>query len=251
MRPTIREKKKKSPRLRKSLCCSTTDTLVSYRGLNQSEIVKGGPPLWLAVVQIFLYVCVCVCVCAFEDACAAAVRQRERWVVEMLAALSLNLLCSVNVWQSLQDSAIAEYIENSAIFQIAADFALRRVLWRHRNAHSVKERLFLSSKNGMNSFAFSSCPIYKSYIGQTNRKRNKSALLVWATDRLSARTGAAGCSRSRDTVIHGAGRYSEVVEFTAESITSLSNLVRSIQIRHIIMLKLQISEQTPLMWKPG
>ncbi len=65
MRPAIREKKKKSPRLRKSLCCSTTDTLVSYRGLNQSEIVKGGPPLWLAVVQIFLYVCVCVwrCVC--------------------------------------------------------------------------------------------------------------------------------------------------------------------------------------------
>ncbi len=140
---------------------------------------------------------------------------------------------------------------NSAIFQIAADFALRRVLWRHRNAHSVKERLFLSSKNGMNSFAFSSCTIYKSYIGQTNRKRNKSALLVWATDRLSARTGAAGCSRSRDTVIHSAGRYSEVVEFTAESITSLSNLVRSIQIRHRIMLKLQISEQTPLMWKTG
>ncbi len=40
---------------------------------------------------------VLVCVCAFEDACAAAVRQRERLVVEMLAALSLNLLCSVNV----------------------------------------------------------------------------------------------------------------------------------------------------------
>ncbi len=43
----------------------------------------------------------------------------------------------------------------------------------------------------------------------------------------------------------------KVVEFTAESITSLSNLVRSIQIRHRIMLKLQTSEQTPLMWKPG
>ncbi len=131
----------------------------------------------------------------------------------MHAALSLNLICSVSVWQSLQDSAIAEFIakscKHSAIFQIAADFALRRVLWRYRNAHSVKERLFLSSKNGMNSFAFSSCTIYKSYIGQTNRKRNKSALLVWATDRLSARTGAAGCSRSRDTVIHSAGRYSE------------------------------------------
>ncbi len=90
MRPAIREKKKKSPRLRKSLYCSTTDTLVSYRGLNQSEIVKGGPPLWLAVVQIFLCVCVCVCVCAFEDACAAAVRQRERWVVEMHAGSSFS-----------------------------------------------------------------------------------------------------------------------------------------------------------------
>ncbi len=43
----------------------------------------------------------------------------------------------------------------------------------------------------------------------------------------------------------------KVVEFTAETITSLSNLVRSIQIRHRIMLKLQTSEQTPLMWKPG
>ncbi len=42
-------------------------------------------------------VCVCVCVCAFEDACAAAVKQRERLVVEMHAALSLNLLYSVNV----------------------------------------------------------------------------------------------------------------------------------------------------------
>ncbi len=43
----------------------------------------------------------------------------------------------------------------------------------------------------------------------------------------------------------------KAVELAAESITSLSDLVRSIQIRHIIMLKLQISEQTPLMWKTG
>ncbi len=63
------------------------------------------------------------------------------------------------------------------------DFWLRRVPWCHRNAHSVKERLFLSLKNGMNSLAFSSWPIYKSYIGQVNQKRNESALLVWATRR--------------------------------------------------------------------
>ncbi len=38
----------------------------------------------------------------------------------------------------------------------------------------------------------------------------------------------------------------KVVEFIAESITSLSNLVRSIQIRRRILLKKRISEQTPL-----
>ncbi len=32
----------------------------------------------------------CVCVRAFEDACAAAVRQRERWVVEMQAGSSFS-----------------------------------------------------------------------------------------------------------------------------------------------------------------
>ncbi len=28
----------------KKICCSPTDTLGSYRGLNQSEMVKGRPP---------------------------------------------------------------------------------------------------------------------------------------------------------------------------------------------------------------
>ncbi len=162
--------------------------------------MKGGPPLWLAVVQIFLYVCVCVC--AFEDECAAAVKQRERLVVEMHSSFSESAVFSecLTVPPGLCDRWIYRKIKQTPLFsKLPSDFALRRVLWRHRNAHSVKERLFLSSKNGMNSFAFSSFPIYKSYIGQTNRKRNKSALLVWATDRLSARTGAAGCTRHRYT----------------------------------------------------
>ncbi len=68
-------KEKKYPRLRNSVVEQTTPPLGLYRGLNQSEIVKGGPPLWLAVVQIFLYVCVRVDKCV---TCAAAVRQRER-----------------------------------------------------------------------------------------------------------------------------------------------------------------------------
>ncbi len=86
----------------------------------------------------------------------------------------------------------------------------------------------------------------------TNRKRNKSALLVWATDRLSARTGAAAALDHATPLYTALGdTVKKVVELAAESITFLSDLVRSIQIRHIIMLKLQISEQTPLMWKTG
>ncbi len=95
--------------------------------------------------------------------------------------------------------------------KVSADFGLRRVPWRHRNVHSVKERLFLSLKkwNEQPCVLFTSDLQELSYIGQPNWTRNKSALLVWATDRLSAQAGAADCSRSCDTVIHSAGRYSE------------------------------------------
>ncbi len=118
-----------------------------------------------------------------------------------------------------------------------------------------QRRLFLSLKNGMNSLAFSSCPIYKSYIGQTNRKRNESTLLVWATRRrpfiCSGRSH--GLLYDHATPLYTAlgDTVKKVVEFAAKSVKSLSNLVRSIQIRCRILLKLRISEQTPLMWKPG
>ncbi len=70
MRPAIREKKKKSPRLSVSFC--NRHTLGSYRGLNQSEIVKGGPPPLIGHGPD-----IPVRVCASENACDAAVRQRE------------------------------------------------------------------------------------------------------------------------------------------------------------------------------
>ncbi len=71
MRPAIREKKKKYPRLRNSVVQQKTPPLGLYRGLNQSEIVKGGPPPLIGRGPD-----IPVCVCAFEDACAAAVRER-------------------------------------------------------------------------------------------------------------------------------------------------------------------------------
>ncbi len=76
--------------------------------------------------------------------------------------------------------------------------------------HAFSQRKVVSQfENGMNSLVFSSCPTYKSHIGQTNQKRRESTLLVWDKDHLSARARAVGCSRARDTIIHSAGRYSE------------------------------------------
>ncbi len=76
MRPAIPQKKKKYPRLRNSVVQQKTPPLGLYRGLNQSEKVKGGPPLWLAVVQIFL----CVCVCVWRCVCCWLQSDREREV---------------------------------------------------------------------------------------------------------------------------------------------------------------------------
>ncbi len=47
------------------------------------------------------------------------------------------------------------FIIVSQIFIIVADFGLRRIPRHQRNAHSVKTKLFLSLKKGMNSLAFS------------------------------------------------------------------------------------------------
>ncbi len=76
MRPAIREKKKISATQKVSLLFDNRHvSLISWsKPIRDSEgrtppLIGRGPDI---------PVCVCVCVCAFEDACAAAVRQRER-----------------------------------------------------------------------------------------------------------------------------------------------------------------------------
>ncbi len=66
------ERKKLSATRKVSLSFNNRHTLGSYRGLNQSEIVKGGPPSLIGRGPD-----IPVRVCMF-DASAAAVRQRER-----------------------------------------------------------------------------------------------------------------------------------------------------------------------------
>ncbi len=83
MRPAIREKKKKS--IRDSETQQKTLPLGLYRGLNQSEIVKGGPPPLIGRGPD-----IPVCVCArlqMRHVCCCSQTERKRWVVEMRAVL--------------------------------------------------------------------------------------------------------------------------------------------------------------------
>ncbi len=61
--PFKKKKKKVSTTMKVSLWFNNRHTLGPYSGLNQSEIVKGDIPVRM-------------CVCTFENACAAAVRER-------------------------------------------------------------------------------------------------------------------------------------------------------------------------------
>ncbi len=162
-----------------------------------------------------------------------------------------RILRSLNLSQNQANSAIIANFPNCRRF--STDFALRRVLWRRRNAHSVKERLFLSSKNGMNSFAFYSCPIYKSYIGQINRKWNKSALLIWAIWRRPFISSDRSRGLLSITQHHNTQRWE--IQWSSQIHSGINNICQilweAFNMRHRIMLKLQTSEQTPLMWKPG
>ncbi len=95
------------------------------------------------------------------------------------------------------DSAIAEFItkssklcnfrKSSQFFVIGANCPQILGLDVSRdviaNTHSVKERLFLSLKKWNEQPCVLIVWICKSYIGQTNRKRNESAQLVWAMRR--------------------------------------------------------------------
>ncbi len=245
----IRGKKQKSPRLRKSLCCSTTDTLGSYRGLNQSVIVKGGPPLWLAVVQIFLYVCVRLKMRVLLQ----SDREREIEVSSRDARSSFSEsdlfsecltvppgFCDRWIYRKIMQTPLFSKLLQILLLDASCDviamriqskkgcFSVKKMEWtalRSLHARFTRATLDKRTESGTNPrYSFGLQTVY--LLGPAPRA---------ALDHTTPLYTALG-----DTV-------KKAVEFTAESITSLSNLVRSIQ----ILLKLQTSEQTPLMWKTG
>ncbi len=83
MRPAVQKKKKKSLRVSESLPVVQQQTHI--RPISWSKPIRdseGRTPLWLAVVQIFLYVCVRLKMRALQS-------ERERWVVEIDSVANL------------------------------------------------------------------------------------------------------------------------------------------------------------------
>ncbi len=160
------------------------------------------------------------------------------------------------ILRSLNLSQTPQFSQELASFpkcgKFSTVFDLRLIPWRHPTSHSVEERLFLSFKYGMSSIAFSSW--------QELHRTNKPKVERIHATRLgyAAQTIYLLGPELRAALDHATPLYTvlgdavkKVVEFTAESITSQSNLVRSFQIQRSNLLKLRISEQTPLLWKAG
>ncbi len=176
--------------------------------------MKGGPPPLISRGPD-----IHVRVCTFEDACAAAVRQTE--IVSIRDARSSFSEFAVQ-WVSDSPSRILRSLNlsqnqaNSAIFQIAADFT--QILRLDTSCDVIAMRI--QSKKGcfsvpkMEWTALRSLHARFTRANVTSDKRTKSgtnprySFGLYGADRLSARAIAAGCSRTCDTVIHSAGRYS-------------------------------------------
>ncbi len=147
------------------------------------------------------------------------------------------------------DSAITELIRNCRNF--SADFGCPVI----SSQHAFCQRKVVSQFEKWNE---QPCVLIMPDLQELHWKNEPKAERICATllgyavqtvyllgpERAALDHATSLCTALGDTV-------KKVVEFTAESITSLSNLVRSIQIRRRILLKLWISEQTPLMWKTG
>ncbi len=193
-----------------------------------------------------------VCVCAFEDACAAGCSQTEREVSSRDARSSFSefdlfserltvppRFCDRWIYRKIKQtplfSKLPQILRVDASFDVIAMpfqskkgcFSVQKMEWtalRSLHARFTRAASDKRTESGLNPrYSFGLQTVY--LLGPAPR-----AALDHATPLYTA---------LGDTVNK------------VDSITSLSNLVRSIQIRHRIMLKLQTSEQTPLMWKPG
>ncbi len=236
-------KEKKSIRDSETLVQQKTPPLGLYRGLNQSEIVKGGPP---PLIGRDPDIPVCVCVRVWRCVCCCS--QRERWVSrDARSSFSESDLFSerLTVSPGFCDRWIYRKIMQTPLFS-----KLLQILLLDASCDVIAMRI--QSKKGCFSVQKMEWTALRSLHARFTRATLDKRTESGTNPRYSfgLQTVYLLGPAPRAALDHATPLYT-ALELAAESITFLSDLVRSIQIRHIIMLKLQISEQTPLMWKTG
>ncbi len=111
--------------------------------------------------------------------------------------------------------------------RFSADFGLRRVPWRHRNAHSVKERLFLSLKNGIEQPCVLIMPDLQElhWIKEPKAERIRATRLGYAAQSVFLLRPEPQADLDHAAPLYTAlgDTLKKVVEFSAESITSLKS----------------------------
>ncbi len=181
----------------------------------------------------------CVCVCAFEDACAAAVKQRERLVIEMQAGSSFSesALFSerLTVTPGFCDRWIYRKIKQTPLFS-----KLPQILRLDASFDVIAMRI--QSKKGCFSVPKMEWTALRSHHARFTRATSDKRTESGTNPRYSfgLQTVYLLGPEPQAALDHATPLYTALGDTVnkEESITSLSDLARSLQ----ILLKLQTSK---------
>ncbi len=195
-------------------------------------------------------VCVCVCVCVWRCVWCCCQTEREVSSRDARSSFSESALFSerLTVSPGFCDRSIYRKIKQSPLFS-----KLPQILRLDASCDVIAMRI--QSKKGCFSFPKMEWTALRSHHARFTRATSDKRTESGTNPRYSfgLQTVYLLGLEPWAALDHATPLYTALGDTVnkVDSITSLSNLVRSIQIRHRIMLKLQTSEQTPLMWKPG
>ncbi len=248
MRPAICEKKKVSATQKVSLLFDNrhVSLILWSKPIRDSEgrtppLIGRGPDI---------PVCVCVCVRVWRCVCCCCQTEREVSSRDARSSFSESALFSdrLTVSPGFCDRWIYRKIKQTPLFS-----KLPQILRLDASCDVIAMRI--QSKKGCFSVPKMEWTALRSHHARFTRATSDKRTESGTNPRYSfgLQTVYLLGPAPRAALDHATPLYTALGDTVnkVDSITSLSNLVRSIQIRHRIMLKLQTSEQTPLMWKPG
>ncbi len=243
-------RKEKKVSATQKLCGSTKDTPV--RLISWSKPIRDSEGRTPPLIGRGPDIPVCVCVCVWRCVCCWLQSDREREVSSRDARSSFSEFDlfseRLTVPPRFCDRWIYRKIKQTPLFS-----KLPQIL--HVDASCDVIAMRIQSKKGCFSVQKMEWTALRSHHARFTRATSDKRTESGTNPRYSfgLQTVYLLGPEPRAALDHATPLYTATGDTVnkVDSITSLSDLVRSLQIRHIIMLKLKTSEQTPLMWKPG